>query len=103
MVLVNPKDPPQKCRGFFFKNNLLFIWLLKNCLYLCTIIITKSLKQNIMTLTKNNKTIVIVKIQKAGTKRIFFYPVTKEGLRLNRTNFARQYDAINLGRQYLNN
>jgi len=48
MVLVNPKDPPQKCRGFFFKNNLLFIWLLKNCLYLCTIIITKSLKQNIM-------------------------------------------------------
>jgi hypothetical protein len=56
-----------------------------------------------MTLTKNNKTIVIVKIQKAGTKRIFFYPVTKEGLRLNRTNFARQYDAINLGKQYLNN
>ena len=35
MVLVNPKDPPQKCRGFFFKNNSLFIWLLKNCLYLC--------------------------------------------------------------------
>jgi hypothetical protein len=45
MVLVNPKDPPQKCRGFFFKNNSLFIWLLKICLYLCTIIITKSLKQ----------------------------------------------------------
>lgn len=56
-----------------------------------------------MTLTKNNKTIVIVKIQKVGTKRIFFYPTTKDGLRLNRTNFARQYDDINLGRQYLNN
>jgi len=56
-----------------------------------------------MTLSKNNKTIIIVRIVKAGTKRVFFYPTTKDGLRLNRTNFARQYDAINLGKQYLNN
>lgn len=55
-----------------------------------------------MTLSKNNKTIEIVRIVKAGTSRVFFYPATKEGLRLNRTNFARQYDAINLGKQYLN-
>jgi hypothetical protein len=56
-----------------------------------------------MTLSKNNKSIVIVRMVKDGTKRVFFYPTTKEGLRINRTNFARQYDAINLGRQYLNN
>ena len=56
-----------------------------------------------MTITRNNKSIVIVRIVKAGTSRVFFYPTTKEGLRLNRTNFARQYDAVNLGKQYLNN
>jgi len=64
------------------------------------VIITKT---NIMTITRNNKSIVIVRIVKTGTSRVFFYPTTKEGLRLNRTNFARQYDAINLGKQYLNN
>ena len=56
----------------------------------------------IMTITKNNKSIVIVRTVKANTKRVFFYPTTKEGLRLNRTNFARQYDAISLGNIYLN-
>jgi len=55
-----------------------------------------------MKLTKNNKTIEIVRIVKKGTKRVFFYPMTLDGLRLNNTNFARQYDAISLGKQYLN-
>lgn len=56
-----------------------------------------------MILTKNNKTVVIVRMVKTGTSRVFFYPTTKEGLRLNRTNYARQYDAISLGKLYLNN
>ncbi len=55
-----------------------------------------------MTITKNKKSIVIVRIVKENTKRVFFYPTTKEGLRLNRTNYARQYDAIKLGDIYLN-
>jgi len=55
-----------------------------------------------MIITKNDKAVKIVRMVKEGTKRVFFYP-TVNGLRLNRTNFARQYDAISLGKQYLNN
>jgi len=55
-----------------------------------------------MKISKNNKTVIIVRIVKAGTKRVFFYPTTENGLRLNNINFCRQYDAINLGKVYLN-
>lgn len=43
---------------------------------------------------------IIKRIVKQGTKRVFFYPETKDGKRINRTLFARKYDAENLVKQY---
>lgn len=51
----------------------------------------------------NSKKIFIIKIVKPNTKKILFFPQTSEGKRLNSTLFARKYDAVNLGRIYLNN
>lgn len=54
-------------------------------------------------LNKNtNKSVEIKKVVKEGTNRIFFYPMTLDGKRLNRTLYARKYDAINLGKLYIN-
>lgn len=58
-----------------------------------------------MIISKNNKTIEIIRRVKVGTKRVFFFPIQVDGerkLRINKTNFARQYDAVALGMQYLN-
>jgi hypothetical protein len=55
-----------------------------------------------MKFAKNGKTAIIVRMVKEGTKRVFFYPTTEDGLRLGTTNFCRQYDAIKLAKQYLN-
>jgi hypothetical protein len=49
------------------------------------------------------KVVEIVKIIKEGTKRVFFYPRTIEGKRISRTNFARKYDAVRLGKVYADN
>jgi hypothetical protein len=54
-------------------------------------------------ITKGTKSVNIVRMVKSGTDRVFFYPVTNNGLRLNRTNYARMYDAVSLGKVYLNN
>ena len=51
----------------------------------------------------NSKKIFIIKVVKPNTKKILFFPQTPEGKRLNSTLFARKYDAVNLGRIYLNN
>lgn len=44
---------------------------------------------------------IIRKIVKQGTNRVFFYPETKDGKRINRTLFARKYDAENLAKAYI--
>ena len=59
-------------------------------------------RMKMMKFTKNGKTAVIVRMVKEGTKRVFFYPTNEEGKRLGLTNFARQYDAVKLAKQYLN-
>jgi len=55
----------------------------------------------ILTVKKNGKEIVINRVTKLGTSRVFFYP-TFEGKRITTTNFGRQYDAKGLGVNYLN-
>ena len=57
---------------------------------------------HIETYKKNEKVIKIMRVIKAGTSRVFFVPVTIDGKRINNTLFARKYDAVNLGKQYLN-
>jgi hypothetical protein len=52
---------------------------------------------------KNGKVVRIMRVVKEGTKRVFFFPQTVDGKRLNSTLFARQYDAVSLGKIYLNN
>jgi hypothetical protein len=47
------------------------------------------------------KSYKIIRIVKPGTGRVFFYPVNENGQRLTKTNFARKYDAENLGRWYV--
>ena len=42
----------------------------------------------------------IVKFRKDGTKREFFVPMF-EGKRLNKTLFARKYDAVNLAKAFI--
>lgn len=51
----------------------------------------------------NGKIVRIIRVVKEGTKRVFFFPQTVDGKRLNSTLFARQYDAVSLGKMYLNN
>lgn len=48
-----------------------------------------------------DKKIQIKKVQKVGTKRIFFFPVTEEGKRLTSILWARKSSAISLGKKYL--
>lgn len=45
--------------------------------------------------------VVIMKATKEGTNRVFFYPETIDGKRINATMHARKYDAISLGKMYL--
>ena len=56
----------------------------------------------VKTITKNNKTVTISKVQKDGTKRTFF-KVESEGKLIIRTMYARLYDAEKLAKLYLNN
>jgi hypothetical protein len=58
---------------------------------------------HVATYNKNEKSIKIMRFVKLGTNRIFFFPLTEDGKRLNSTLFARKYDAVSLGKQYLNN
>jgi hypothetical protein len=51
----------------------------------------------------NSKKIYIIKVVKPNTKKSLFFPQTPEGKRLNSKLFVRKYDAVNLGRIYLNN
>lgn len=51
----------------------------------------------------NGKVFRIIRVVKEGTKLVFFFPLTIDGKRLNSTLFARKYDAVSLGRIYLNN
>lgn len=54
---------------------------------------------------KTNEAVTIFKIQKDGTKRIFFQPIVViEGQekRITGTLWARLYDAENLAKRYLN-
>lgn len=51
---------------------------------------------------KSVKIVRVVRVVKEGTKRVFFYPETEDGRRLTRTLYARQYDAVNLAKYYLN-
>lgn len=55
----------------------------------------------VKTITSNEKTITIMRIVKAGTKRVFFFPVTSENQRLTRTLYARQWEAEELAKSYL--
>ena len=57
----------------------------------------------IETLKKNEKVVSIIRVQKEGTKRVFFFPKTSEGFRLNRTMYAAKWEAIKLAKMYLNN
>ncbi|HLP06075.1 MAG TPA: hypothetical protein VK152_11670 [Paludibacter sp.] len=73
--------------------------------------IPDAVKQAAKELKTENKSVVelpkksftVVRIVKPGTKRVFFYPVNENGLRLSRTNFGRKYDAENLGEWYVKN
>ena len=52
---------------------------------------------------KNKKGDISVSVErfvKDGTKRVFFAPIVN-GLRINRTMFARLYDAERLAKQYI--
>ena len=51
-------------------------------------------------ITKNGITVIIFKVIKTGTKRIFFSPEVK-GKKIVSTMFARLYDAENLAKKYL--
>ena len=51
----------------------------------------------------NSKVVRIMKVIKAGTKRIFFFPLTENDKRLNSTLYAKLYDAVALGKVYLIN
>lgn len=48
-----------------------------------------------------SKSYKVVRIVKAGTGRVFFYPINEDEKRLTKTNFARKYDAENLGKWYV--
>jgi hypothetical protein len=50
---------------------------------------------------QNNKSVVIVKVIKNGTKRTFFACMS-EGKYITTTMFARQYDANRVAKQYCN-
>ena len=54
----------------------------------------------VATLVSGNNKVEIKKIVKDGTGRIFFYP-TFNNVRINSTNYARKYDAENLGKAFL--
>ena len=56
----------------------------------------------IATYTNGQKSVSIIRKVKEGTKRVFFYPITSDGLRINSTLYARQYDAVSLAKLYLN-
>ena len=57
--------------------------------------------RKIETIKYFEKTVEIFRTVKTGTKRVFFFPQTSDGKRLNRTMFARKGDAMSLGRHYL--
>ena len=50
----------------------------------------------------NGKVFKIIRVVKEGTKLVFFFPLTNDGKRLNSTLFARKYNAVSLGKIYLN-
>jgi hypothetical protein len=57
----------------------------------------------VKTIVSGDKSITIMRMVKPGTERVFFYPQTSDGKRLNSTLYARMYEAVALGKVYLRN
>lgn len=60
---------------------------------------------NVASVIKNPNTgekVTILKVQKDGTKRVFFKPVTEEGLMITSTLWALKGQAEKLAKAYLN-
>ena len=57
--------------------------------------------QVVKTITKNETVVNIVRVVKPGTKRVFFYPLTADNKRLNRTLYARMWSAEEIAKAYL--
>lgn len=57
--------------------------------------------QIVKTITHKSAVINIVRVVKPGTKRVFFYPLTSDHKRLNRTLYARLWSAEELAKSYL--
>ena len=62
---------------------------------------TYSTPVKIETFVKGTKNVAIYKVEKAGTKRVFFFPVANEK-RMSSTLFGRKNEAVALARTYLN-
>jgi len=62
---------------------------------------TFTILNKVTTITKENKKVTIVKVIKNGTKRTFFAPMADDKF-LNKTRFARLYDAERLAKLFLN-
>jgi len=54
----------------------------------------------VLTIKKGGQSIVINRVTKLGTSRVFFY-ATFEGKRITSTLFSRQYEAKRVGLNYL--
>ena len=57
-------------------------------------------RTKVETIKKGEHTVIIMKAVKENTNRVFFYPETVEGKRINATMFARLYDAVGLAKIY---
>ena len=78
----------------------------KSATYICQTINNNNMytqATTIETFKKNEKVISIIRVQKQGTTRVFFFPKTVEGLRLNRTMYAAKWEAVKIAKMYLNN
>lgn len=52
---------------------------------------------------KADKKVSVYRTSKVGTKRFFFFVATQENKRIGSTLWARKWEAVSLGKAYLNN
>jgi thiol-disulfide isomerase/thioredoxin len=58
--------------------------------------------EKVETYVKGDKKIFIYRTEKIGTTQVYFFPVTNNNKRLNSTLYQRKWEAVGIGKKYLN-